>query len=365
MAGQGAQDKTEKPTSRRRQKAREQGQTAKSQELASVAVLAAGLGSLYVFGGHFYQQISSLLRFSLSNAAQMHLDDQGMATLSGQVMGLFVHIMLPVMLAVVLAALAANLAQVGFMISGEHLMPDITKLNPLAGFKRWVSLRTLVDLVKNLAKLAIVGWVAYSTVAKEWNTLPTLGDRDLADSLLYLVDVCFRIFWRCVLAMIVLSLLDWAYQKYEFEKNLKMSKQEVKDEFRQTEGDPMVKSRIRGIQRDQAKKRMMKSVPDSDVVITNPTHYAVALAYHAGEMDAPQVMAKGMNLVAQRIKELARENGIPVVEDKPLAQALYKQVEVGQSIPYELYEAVATILAHVYRNKNRQQEVLQAHGPRR
>jgi flagellar biosynthetic protein FlhB len=292
----------------------------------------------------------------------MHLDDQGMVTLSAQVLTLFVEIVIPVMIAVVLAALAANVAQVGFSMSTKSLMPDLKKLNPLAGFKRWVSLRSLVELVKNLAKLFIVGWVAYRTVAKEWDVLPTLGDRDLADSMVYLVDISFRIFWRCVEAMVVLALLDWAYQRYDFEKNLKMSKQEVKDEFRQSEGDPMVKSRIRGIQRDQAKKRMMKQVPDSDVVITNPTHYAVALAYHPGEMEAPQLMAKGMNLVAQKIKEVAREHGIPVVEDKPLAQALYKQVEVGQSIPYELYEAVATILAHVYRTKNRQQEVLQAHG---
>ena len=221
-----------------------------------------------------------------------------------------------------------------------------------------------MDTAKNIAKLVLVSWVAYHTVAGEWEHLPSLGDTDLSVSLVYIVGVCFRIFWRCVLAMLVLSLLDWAYQKYDFEKNLKMSKQEVKDEYRQSEGDPLVKGRIRSLQRQAAKKRMMKEVPTADVVITNPTHYAVALAYKPAEMEAPRVVAKGMNHIAQRIKQIATEAGVPLIEDRPLAQSLYKQVEVGQSIPYDLYEAVAAILAHVYRSKDRQQEVLKAHHSR-
>lgn len=364
MPDKGAQDKTEKPTSRRRQKAREKGQVAKSAELASVAVLMAGLGSLYLFGGYIYHQTSDLLRHILMNAAQVRLDTTEMGNLSLTVWVFFMKVMAPVMIAVVAAGLLANLAQVGFLMAPQRLMPDLKKINPLSGFKRWVSLRSLVDTFKNVAKLTIVGWVAYRTVAGEWDTLPHLGDMDLAAAMVYLVGVCFRIFWRCVLAMLVLALLDWAYQKYDYEKNLKMSKQEVKDEFKQSEGDPMVKSRIRSIQREAAKKRMMGAIPQADVVVTNPTHYAVALAYRAGEMDAPQVVAKGMNRIAAKIKQVAAEAGVPIIEDKALAQSLYKQVEVGQSIPYDLYEAVATILAHVYRSKNRQQDVLQAHQGR-
>ena len=164
--------------------------------------------------------------------------------------------------------------------------------------------------------------------------------------------------------MLVLALLDWAYQKYDFEKNLKMSKQEIKDEHKQTEGDPQVKSRIRAIQRDQARKRMMGAVPDADVVVTNPTHLAVALLYKMDEMDAPKVVAKGANRIAERIKALATENGVPVIEDKPLAQALYKAVEVGDSIPSDLFEATATILAHVYRMKNQHRQYMRGQpGP--
>jgi flagellar biosynthetic protein FlhB len=192
------------------------------------------------------------------------------------------------------------------------------------------------------------------------DNLRRLGDMDIMSIVIYLLQVCFKIFWRSVLAMLALALLDWVYQKYTFEKELKMSKQEIKDEFKQAEGDPHVKSRIRSLQRDAARKRMMSSVPQADVVITNPTHLAVALSYKPGEMDAPAVVAKGANLVAQKIKVLAREAGVPVVEDKPLAQALYKSTEVGQSIPFELYEAVASILAHIYRQSNRQQEMLNA-----
>lgn len=364
MADKGAQDKTEKPTPRRRGKAREKGQVAKSQELAGVGVLLAGLTSLYLFGGYFYQQLSELSRRFFRDAAQIRLSLDGLGQLATELWVFFFVTVAPVFVAVVLAAVLVNLAQVGFLMAGERIKPDLKKINPLSGFKRWFSLRMLVDLFKNLGKLAVVGWVAYLTVAAEWDNLPKLGDMEVREAMLYIVAVCFRIFWRTVLAMLVIALLDWAYQKYEYEKNLRMSKQEIKDEFKQTEGDPQIKSRIRSIQRDQARKRMMAAIPLADVVVTNPTHYAVALGYKAAEMDAPQVLAKGMNHLAQRIKDLARENRVPIVEDPPLARALYKQVEVGQEIPFELYEATATLLAHVYRQQKRQDEVLSARTAR-
>ncbi|MFH1060197.1 MAG: flagellar biosynthesis protein FlhB [Pseudomonadota bacterium] len=364
MADKGAQDKTEKPTPRRRSKAREKGQVAKSQELAGVGVLLAGLATLNLFGGYIYQQLSELCRHYFRDAAQMHLSVDGISQLGLELMVFFFFTVAPVFAAVVLAAVLVNLAQVGFLLSGERIKPDLKKINPLSGFKRWFSLRMLVDLAKNLGKLTVVGWVAYLTVAAEWDQLPRLGDMEIREVMVYIVTVSFRIFWRTVLAMLVIALLDWAYQKYEYEKNLRMSKQEIKDEFKQTEGDPQVKSRIRSIQRDQARKRMMAAIPLADVVVTNPTHYAVALGYKAAEMEAPTVLAKGMNRLAERIKEAARDNHIPVVEDPPLARALYKQVEVGQEIPFELYEATATLLAHIYRQQKRQAEVLAARPAR-
>lgn len=358
MPDKGAQEKTEKPTARRRSKAREQGQVAKSQEISSVGVLLAGITSLWLFGGFFYDQIVGLMRHMFQNFGGAHLDYASMVDLSSMVWSHFLLTVLPVWAAVTLVAIVTNLAQVGFLFAPKKIKPDLKKINPLKGLKKFVSLRILVDLGKNLGKLFTVGGVAYLTVRGEWDNLPKLGDMQVEAIALYIMDVCFTIFWRSVLAMVVLAILDWAYQKWDFEKNLKMSKQEIKDEYKQTEGDPQVKGRIRSLQREQAKNRMMADVPNADVVLTNPTHLAVALSYKVGHMDAPTVVAKGANKVAEKIKEIAKEHNIPIIEDKPLARALYKAVEVGQSIPGDLYEAVAAILAHVYRMKNKHREVL-------
>jgi len=353
MPDKGAQDKTEKPTPRRRRKAREEGQVAKSQEINSVAVLLGGLASLYFLGGFVYHQLSAFMRHLLGGLQNFHLGVPQAHHLSMTVLWHFLKTVLPIWAVVFLAALLVNIAQVGFMMAPKKLKPNLSKLNPISGLKKFFSMGMLVELFKNIGKLTVVGVVAYVTVSEEWPELPKLGHMEVAQIVSYIVGVCFKIFWRCILAMIVLAVLDWAYQKYKFEKDLKMSKQEVKDEYKQQEGDPQVKARIRQIQREQAQKRMMNQVPGADVVLTNPTHLAVALAYRMEEMEAPEVVAKGAGRIAERIKETAREHGVPVIEDKPLAQALYRSVEVGQSIPAELYEAVATILAHVYRIKNK------------
>ncbi len=358
MPDKGAQEKTEKPTSRRRSKARDQGQVAKSMEISSVGVLLAGITSIWLFGGFLYDQIAGLMRHMFQNFAGTHLDYTGLVDLSNMVWSHFLLTVLPVWAAVTLVAIVTNLAQVGFLFAPKKIKPDLKKINPIKGLKKFVSLRILVDLGKNLGKLVTVGGVAYLTVREEWDNLPKLGDLPVEAIAAYIVDICFTIFWRAVLAMIILAILDWAYQKWDFEKNLKMSKQEIKDEYKQTEGDPQVKGRIRSVQREQAKNRMMADVPQADVVLTNPTHLAVALSYKVGEMDAPTVVAKGANKVAEKIKEIAKEHDIPVIEDKPLAQALFKAVEVGQTIPAEMFETVATILAHVYRLKNKHREVL-------
>ena len=358
MAGGGSQDKGEKPTPRRREKARQQGKVAKSQDIGNVAVLLAGLGGLYMFGGHFYSQITGVMRHMLSNAAQTSLGELGVHNLSVTLMDVFWVTVLPMFLVVAVAAVLANLAQVGFMFVPTKLKPSLSNFNLTKGFKKFVSMKAVVDLFKNVGKLLLVGWVVYQTLKVEWTRLPGLEDMSIYDILTYVLDVAFTIFLRCVLALTVLAILDWCYQKYDYEKGLKMSKQEVKDEYKQSEGDPQVKSRIRTLQRDQARHRMMSDVPQADVVVTNPTHLAVALSYRMGEMDAPEVVAKGANRVAEKIKEIAREHNIPIIEDKPLAQALYKLVEVGQQIPADLFEAVASILAHVFRLKNRHHQFL-------
>ncbi len=356
-----AQDKSEKPTPKRRSQAREKGQVAKSQELSGVMVLMAGLVAFLLFGGYVYNQVTGFMRHMLSDVGQIMVSRESVLTMVIDWSYFFFITIAPILLFVVLAAVLFNLIQVGFLWAPSRIKPDLKKINPLSGLKRLFSKQTVFNLFKNIMKLVVVGAVAYATVSSEWEHLSQLGERsDLTSILLYLMDVCFKIFWRAVLAMLALAALDWAYQKYEFEKNLKMSKQEVKDEYKQSEGDPHVKARIRSLQREASRKRMMSAVPESDVVITNPTHLAVALAYKPGEMEAPQVVAKGANLVAEKIKTAAADAGVPIIEDKPLARALFRMAEVGQTIPFELYEAVATILAHVYRQKNKHEEVLAA-----
>lgn len=357
----GAQEKTEKPTARRRSKAREKGQVAKSQELSGVMVMMAGLVAFVLFGGYIFQNVFGFMRHMLGNVAQIKVNQEGALDMLVTFAYMLFSTIAPVLLFVVLAAIIFNLLQVGFLWAPTRIKPDLNKINPIKGIKNLLSKKTLFNLFKNIMKLVVVAGVAYLTVSAEWDQLSRLGERtDVMSILLYIMDVCFKIFWRAMLAMLVLAIIDWAYQKWEFEKNLKMSKQDIKDEFKQSEGDPHVKSRIRSLQREASRKRMMSSVPEADVVLTNPTHLAVALSYKPGEMDAPMVVAKGASLVAEKIKQLAEEAGVPIVEDKPLARALYKMAEVGQSIPFELYEAVATILAHVYRQKNKHEEILSA-----
>jgi flagellar biosynthesis protein FlhB len=365
MADQGAQEKTEKPTPRRRSKAREEGRVARSQELGSAGVLLAGLASLWLFGGFMYDRITDLMRHQFTTIGQTLLNESEVHHFASGLMEYFVGIVTPVWAAVCVAAVLINLAQVGFMISLKRIKPDLKKINPLSGFKRFLSMRLLFDLAKNLGKLGLVAGVAYITMMEAWEELPGLVDMDTIEIFLYLMNLCLILFWRCLLAYVVLAVLDWAYQKWDFEKNLKMSKQEIKDEYKQTEGDPKVKSRIRSLQMEMSRKRMMAEVPQADVVITNPTHLAVALKYDAATMNAPEVVAKGANKLALRIKEIAKENLIPILEDKPLAQALYHGAEVGDQIPPDLFEAVATILAHVYRNKQQHQRVLDAARNRR
>ncbi|MCB2184854.1 MAG: flagellar biosynthesis protein FlhB [Deltaproteobacteria bacterium] len=365
MPEQGAQDKTEKPTPRRRSKARQKGQVAKSQELGSVGVLLGGLASLWLFGGYIYGEVREFTVQFLSHSAQYHLTDVTVHQISVHVMSLFWLVVAPVMVAVVVAAIISNLVQVGFLMAPSRLKLDFKRLNPVEGFKKFASMRMFVELAKNILKMTVVGYVSYLVMAAEWNKLPDLSSLEMAAIMVYLVHVCMKLFLWAVLAMAVLALADYFYQRHDYEKNLKMSKQEIKDEYKQSEGDPKVKARIRSIQMEQARRRMMSALPQADVVITNPTHLAVALAYQAGEMDAPQVVAKGRGKLAEKIKEIAREHGIPVIEDKPLAQALFKAVDVGGSIPFELYEAVASILAHVYRLRNQHREVLDSIGAQR
>ncbi len=359
MPEQGAQEKTEKPTPRRRSKAREKGQVAKSQEMGSAAVLLSGMATLWLFGGYIYRHLIGMMRHMFTNLDAYNLSEPTVHHLSLELQELFFKVITPIWIVLILAGIAVSILQVGFLLAPQRLKPDLSRINPIKGFQKFFTMRLLVDVGKNLGKVAVVAGAAWYAMDEEWAKLPHLIRLDVPQIVLYILGICFKIFFQCTLAFLVLALLDWAYQKYDFEKNLKMSKQEIKDEHKQTEGDPQVKSRIRSIQREVARKRMMNEVPRADVVITNPTHLAVALRYRLQEMEAPTVVAKGAGKIAERIKAIAKEHDVPIIEDKPLAQVLYKQVEVGQMIPADMYETVATVLAHVYRKKNQHRQFLQ------
>lgn len=351
------QEKTEPATARRREQAREEGQVTKSQEVNSVTLLLAALILFYFYAVDFYEGIAKLLQFYLRNAHTISVSTETFPILALTIGSQVLDLLWPFALTFVLVALAVNLIQVGFMFSGKTLQPKFSKLNPINGIKRIFSARGVVDTSKALVKIAIVAPVMFYTIYEEIPILLTLNDQPVRDIFVELGLLCYRIVFRAVLILLILAILDYVYQRYDFEKSLKMTKQEIKEEMKQTQGDPQIRARIRSVQRDIARQRMMAAVPEAEVVVTNPTEYAVALSYKGGSMQAPQIVAKGRGYVAQRIKEIAREHDVPVYEDPLLARTLFK-LEVGSFIPPELYAAVAEVLAWVNHLTGRYQDIM-------
>ncbi len=342
------QEKTEQATPKRREEARKKGQVARSQEVASVTILLASLIYFYFDSGRLVKKMMGLLSGFLKDSGTLLIDNNNIQTLAVGWLYEFFILIAPLLLTVLVAGLFANLIQVGFVVSAESLEPKFSKINPIKGFTRLFSIKSFAELAKNTLKLCIVGYVAYVTVASELENLPSLMDKSVGEIMVYIGRISFNIILRTSWVLIVLAVLDYAYQRWEHEKGLKMSKQEIKDEYKQTDGDPLIKARVRRIQREMARKRMMAQVPKADVVITNPDHIAVALQYDQRKMFAPVVVAKGAGFVAERIREIARENNVRVIENKPLARVLYKMVKVDEAIPKNLYKAVAEVLAYVY-----------------
>lgn len=351
MAEDSFQERTEKPTSRRRRKAREEGKVAKSMELNSAAILCLGFLSLYMMGPYLARQAMHVMSYSMANAPQIAVADPTFIRTFGEFMTKFFIILGPLFVLMTLVAFGVNVAQVGFKITPKALELKLDKLNPVNGLKRLVSLRSLVQLVRDSVKLFIVGFVAYKSIAGEFESFFLLPDMSVVQLAAVMGKLSLTLVLKIGGVILVIAVLDYMYQRYEFEKSIKMSKQDLRDEYKDTEGSPQLKARVRQMQREVARNRMMQAVPTADVVVTNPTEIAVALKYNPSEMDAPFVVAMGERLIAQRIKEIAREHGIPVIEDKPLARALFKMCDIGQVIPANLYKAVAELLAYVYRIK--------------
>ncbi|MBD3401817.1 flagellar biosynthesis protein FlhB [candidate division GN15 bacterium] len=350
---QSFQEKTEKATPRRRQKAREEGKVAKSMELNSALIIVLGVTSIFLLGPTLSTQLRTMMTFTMANAPSIAGQDATFTKSFTDAMLNYFTVVGPIFAIMVVLGLTTNIAQVGFRISTKALEPKFDKLNIVNGLKRLVSLRSLVTLVRDTTKLLIVGVIGFYAIKAEFESFFLLPDMTVTQIAVTMGKMALVIALKIGAAMLVLAALDYAYQRYEFEKSIKMSKQDIKDEMKHTEGSPEVKSRVRQIQRDMARNRMMGDVPDADVVITNPTHLAVALKYDPEVSGAPMVLAKGERLIAQKIKEIAYAHDIPVIEDKPLARALFKVCEVGQAIPANMYRAVAEVLAYVYRLKGK------------
>ena len=344
-------DKTEEPTAKKRADARKKGQVARSQELNAAFVLLIGFLVIRILWEYIYGNIAEYTIYIYSHLAQS-TTTEGITELFIGIMILLAKTVMPIMFSIMIIGLAINLFQVGFMFSTEQLEFKLDKLNPINGFGRIFSKRSLVELAKSIFKIIVIGYFLYLYLKDQIPLVPQFIFFDLPQSLATAADIIFTMAFQVVAVIMLMAAADYAYQKWQTTQDLMMSKQEVKDEYKQTEGDPQIKGKIKQKQRQMAMQRMMSEVPKADVIVTNPTHLAVALKYSKG-MVAPLVVAKGQDIVAERIKQIARENHVMIVENKPVARALYQAVEVGGVVPAELYQAVAEILAYVYRIKHR------------
>jgi len=349
----GTGEKTEQATPRRREEARKKGQIFKSTDLNAAVILLAGAIALYLSMNYMIDSISGFTSVYILDRTLSDFSHEYIYAMFLEAFVILGKLLLPVLLATFIAALLITYLQVGFIFSAEALTPKLERLNPVEGFKRIFSKRALVELAKALCKVIVSGYMVYSVLKKYYYVLPRFVDMELAYSIKVLSIIFFEMALKVGVIFFIIGVIDYLYQWYEYEKSLKMSKYDVKQEYKQTEGDPMVKSRQRQIQREAAMRRMMAEVPKADVVITNPTHFAVALQYTYQQMEAPVVVAKGQDFVALKIKEIAKANDVVIVENPTLARTLYYSTDIGDIIPEELYQAVAEVLAFVYRQKKK------------
>lgn len=347
----GSDDKTEQPTSKKRSDAKKKGQVGRSTEMSTAFVLLVGFFIIKVLWENIYMSIASYTTYVFSHLNQP-VDTENVIRIFIGIIELLARTALPIMLAIMLVGLAINLFQVGLNFSTEAIGVKLDKLNPINGFGRIFSKRSLMEMLKSLLKIIIIGYFIYTYLVDQLMAMPQFIYYDLGTSLAQISKIVFNMAFEVIAVIMVLGFLDFGYQKWQTTQDLKMSKQEVKDEMKQSEGDPQIKGKIKQKQRQMAMSRMMQEVPKADVIITNPTHFAVALQYHKG-MVAPLIVAKGQDLVAQKIKGLAREAKVPIVENRPLARALYASADIGDAVPSELYQAVAEVLAYVYRLKHK------------
>lgn len=352
MAEQGG-DKTEEPTPHRLREAREKGQVAKSKEITTAVLLLMTYVVMRYTGEFSWHELSSMAQgiFAQIPASANEFSFSFTAYLLFIGLKAMAIALLPVLSIAFLAAIITEALQTGFVASGDPLSPKLERLNPLEGFKRIFSLQGFVELIKSLLKIIIVFYIAWLAVKDDLGAVIVLINGHPWDALVLGGSIAYNIAIRVGIFYIAIAILDYLYRRWEYMRGLKMTKQEIKEEYKRLEGDPQVKQRMRDLQRQVAYQRMMQSVPKADVVVTNPTHIAVALKYMQGKHKAPQLLAKGERKNAEEIKRIAEENEVPIVENEPLARSIYRTTKVGQEIPRELYQAVAEVLARVYKIK--------------
>jgi flagellar biosynthetic protein FlhB len=354
MAEQEGQEKTEVPTEKKRRESREEGQVAFSKELSSAALLAGIVLTLVATSPIILDAMRQLMSQIFRDLAQSEeLSIDSIFTLSGEILSIILPAFAPFAAVIIFVGILASVLQVGVLITFKAIAPKFNKISPLTGLKRLFSSQSLADFLKSMAKLIIVGFVGYLTYIEKITELNGLSVSTPESILIYNFTVVAEVAGKIVLALVAIAIFDYFYQRWHHEQQLMMTKQEVKDETKQTEGDPLLKARIRQIQREMSNARMMQEVPKADAVIVNPTHFSVAILYDRDVMSAPEVIAKGADHLALRMRTVARENNVPILERPELARDLYANVEIGDDIPERFYKAIAEILAFVYRLRKR------------
>jgi len=343
------EERTESPSQYRREEFRRQGTVAMSRELLSVIMLLAVGAAIYFAGATMLQNFGGLTQIFFKFQPGLGLEKAQLLDLRAPVLRALAWMVLPIFGVAVVSGIVACAAQVGFFVTWEPLTPKWERLDPVAGFQRVFSGKGAIEGVKAILKMLLGGSVVWWFFRGQAEGISLLYQKGVGEGTEILFVLVRKLFFSLVGAFSVIAALDYLYQRFQLEKQMKMTRREAKEEFKLREGDPLIKQRIRSIQRRMASRRMMEAVPKADVVVTNPTHLAVALKYDTETMSAPRVVAKGAGEIAKKIRELARKSGVPLVENKPLARTMYKELEIGQSIPKELYKAVAEVLAYVYR----------------
>lgn len=346
------QEKTEDASDTKREEFRRQGQVAQTKELASALFFLVMAGMIIGSAGYFFQHLYDLIHKITELAFSKGVDKDLLVTAAGIVGVKMIYLLGPVLLVSLIVGVASSVLQVGFLQVEEALAPKLDKINPLAGLKRIFSLKALVEGIKSILKIILIASVSYLSLKSEFYLFLRTMDWSLEQSMHFLAVILFKVLLSIGLSVITLAAMDYFFQWWDMEKQMRMSKQELKEEMKNREVDPQIKARIRRLQREMSSKRMMQKIPEADVIITNPTHIAIALKYGA-DMPAPQLIAKGADLVAEKIREIAKANQIPIVENKPLARTIYKTMKLDQFIPRELYVAVAEVLSYVYKIKRK------------